>query len=68
MSYKVEVIADSSGKWNGNALRFATEEEAEDYGNDLYSRWTLVTKKRVVTSEDPVNYSFTDGTLKSLNA
>jgi hypothetical protein len=24
MSFKPEVIADSSGKWCGNALRFAT--------------------------------------------
>jgi len=29
MSWKPEVIADSSGKWCGNALRFATREEAE---------------------------------------
>ena len=28
MSFKPEVIADSSGKWSGNALRFATREEA----------------------------------------
>jgi hypothetical protein len=29
MSFKPEVIADSSGKFCGNALRFATREEAE---------------------------------------
>ena len=29
MSFKPEVIADSSGQWCGNALRFATREEAE---------------------------------------
>ena len=29
MSFKPEVIADSSSKWSGNALRFATREEAE---------------------------------------
>ena len=28
MSFKPEVIADSSGQWCGNALRFATREEA----------------------------------------
>jgi len=29
LSWKAEVIADSSGKWCGNALRFAAREEAE---------------------------------------
>ena len=28
MSFKPEVIADLSGTWCGNALRFATREEA----------------------------------------
>jgi len=46
--YAVEVIADSSGKYCGNALRFDTVEEAESYAKDLWSRWTLVTKARVV--------------------
>jgi len=46
--FKVEVIADSSGEWVGNQLRFATKEEAEAYGRDLFSRWTLVREYRVV--------------------
>jgi hypothetical protein len=54
-SWKAEVIADSSGKWFGNELRFATEEEAKQYAIDLASRWTLVTDWRVVESDDPVN-------------
>jgi hypothetical protein len=29
MSFKPEVIADTSGKWCDNALRFATREEAK---------------------------------------
>jgi hypothetical protein len=29
MNFKPEVIADPSGKWCDNALRFATREEAE---------------------------------------
>lgn len=53
-SYKAEVIADSSGTWAGNALRFATEAEAEDYVAGLASRWTLVTATRVIESGDPV--------------
>lgn len=64
MSYKPEVIADSSGKWSGNALRFATEAEAEAYVKDLYRRWTLVTDTRVVACDDPVNYRWVDGRLE----
>jgi hypothetical protein len=54
-SFAAEVIADNSGQWVGNMLRFATEAEAMDYAKDLYSRWTLVQKYRVVPSVDPVN-------------
>jgi len=54
MSFKPEVIADSSGKWSGNALRFATEEEARIYVDDLMMRWTAVRSTRVVEVEDPV--------------
>jgi len=49
--YKVEVIADSSGKWCGNGLRFDTIPEAEAYARDLMSRWWLVTDWRVVVAE-----------------
>jgi hypothetical protein len=42
-SWAPEVIADSSGKWCGNALRFATkEEEAEANVFNLSLRWILV--------------------------
>jgi len=54
MSFKPEVIADSSGKWSSNALRFATEEEAKIYVDDLMMRWTAVRDTRVVEVEDPV--------------
>ena len=46
--YRVEVIADWSGKWCGNALTFATLPEAEAYARDLACRWTLVREWRVV--------------------
>lgn len=48
MSYKAEVIADSSGQWCGNALRFATRKEAEDNVADLMMRWLAVRETRVV--------------------
>ncbi len=54
-SFAAEVIADGSGQWVGNQLRFATEAEAETYAKDLYSRWTAVREFRVVPSIDLVN-------------
>lgn len=46
--FAVEVIADSSEEWAGNALRFPTTAAAEVYAKDLYSRWTSVRSWRVV--------------------
>jgi hypothetical protein len=42
------VIADSSGKWCSNALRFATRKEADDNVADLMMRWLAVRETRVV--------------------
>jgi hypothetical protein len=66
MSFKPEVIADASGKFCGNALRFATREEAEANVQDLMMRWTSIRDIRVVESDDPVNYRYVDGRLESL--
>jgi hypothetical protein len=55
VSFVAEVIADDSGKWVGNGLRFATPESAKSYAKDLYSRWTAVRQWRVTPSSDPVN-------------
>ncbi len=66
MSFKPEVIADASGKWCGNALRFATCEEAEANVQDLMMRWFAVRETRVVQSDDPVNYRYVDSRLESL--
>lgn len=63
-SFAPEVIADSSGKWTANAVRFATREEAQTYVTDLKWRWTLVTDTRVVESDDPVNYRIVDGVVE----
>lgn len=66
MSFAPEVIADRSGKWSGNTLRFATQQEAEGYVKDLANRWMLVTQTRVVESTDPVNYQWADAKLVAL--
>ncbi len=68
MSFKPEVIADSSGKWSGNALRFATREEAEANVQDLMMRWFAVRDTRVVECDDPVNYSYIDHKLLPIPA
>jgi hypothetical protein len=61
MSYAVEVIADNSGKFCGNACRYTTHEEAKLAGDELASRWFAVRDTRVVESPDPVNYEFKNG-------
>jgi hypothetical protein len=65
-SWMAEVIADSSGKWCGNAVRFATKAEAEFYATDLSCRWTAVREHRVVESADPVNYAIIDNVITRL--
>lgn len=67
MSYKAEVIADNSGKWADNALRFATEDEAKRYVADLSMRWLAVRETRVVECDDPVNYAIIDNQLKEIS-
>jgi hypothetical protein len=66
MSWKPEVIADSSGKWCGNQLRFATKKEAEDNVFALSMRWTMVRDTRVVESDEPVNYTYHNGQLRAV--
>lgn len=63
MSWKPEVIADSTGNWIGNSLRFATREEAEANVSGLAARWFAVRATRVVESADPVNYRYVNDTL-----
>lgn len=59
-SFMPQVVADSSGEWAGNALRFATREEAEKNVRDLMDRWLSVTDTRVVESGDEPNYRWDD--------
>jgi hypothetical protein len=66
MSWMPEVIADSSGKWTPNGMRFATKAEAEIYVADLAMRWLLVTDTRVSESSDPVNYAIVENKLMAV--
>ena len=52
MSWKTEVIADNSGEWVSNGLRFASEIEAIAYGDDLQGRWTAVREYRAAEVDE----------------
>ncbi len=67
-SWKPQVIADETGKWLDNALRFATYEEAFANAEDLMMRWFAVRDHRAVPSDDPVNYRLDNGKLVSIAA
>jgi hypothetical protein len=60
MSWAPEVQTDDTGKWYGNALRFATKVEAEHNAYNLMMRWTAVRDIRSVESNGPVNYRWDD--------
>ena len=51
--YRIDVIADTSGKWCSNGLQFEAEEKARAYAEDLAWRWTAVRDWRVVPVSDP---------------
>lgn len=50
----VKVYGDD--KWHGNALRFATQEEAMANARDLHGRWMATIDYAAQTSDDPPNY------------
>ena len=60
-SYKVEVLARGESAYCSNALRFATDEEANRYGYDLSGRWLAVKDWRIAATNDPVTARFEDG-------
>lgn len=63
MSFKPQVKTGSDPTYYGNALAFATREEAEANARDLMDRWLLVTDYRAVESTDPVTHTYIDGVL-----
>lgn len=67
ISYAPEVIADSSEKFCGNGLRFATEAEAKQYVIDLMMRWTAVCDYRVAPSQDAVTHRIVDGVMSRID-
>ncbi len=66
MSWKVGVKTAGDKDWVYNGLSFGTKQEAEDYAEDLFMRWTAVNETNVTESAEPVNYSFIGFELKSV--
>jgi hypothetical protein len=66
MSWAPEVLVE--GKWSGNALRFATKEEAEAWARDLLMRWFVPTDSRAVLTDDPVTDEIAEGVLRRVAA
>jgi hypothetical protein len=54
----VATIQNSKKTFNGNALRFATKEEALASARELMGRWLLVVDVDAHLTGDPVNYRF----------
>jgi hypothetical protein len=67
MSWKPEVKTGNDPKWYGNALAFATKEEAEQSAYDLMYRWTTVVDYRAAESTDPVTHVYQDHETKRLD-
>jgi len=65
-SWCPEVIADNSGQWSRNGLRFATEQEAADWARDLSGRWLLVREYRAAPTTDAVTHRYTNGKLEEV--
>lgn len=67
VSWAPEVFVE--GSWGGNALRFATKDEAERWGRALLMRWFVPTDSRAVESDEPVNYKLLpDGRTEEVRA
>lgn len=66
MSWKIEVVMDDSGEWEGDGRRFATEEDALTRAHELEWRCAAVRDKRIVWSADPVNQSPRQKVQKSI--
>jgi ribosomal protein L31E len=66
MSYRPMVYVQ--GEWAGNAVRFATSDEAMASARNLMARWFLVDDVRVDESEDEVNYVWDNGLKEVVHA
>jgi hypothetical protein len=69
-NWKPEFFFKSEGKWYQNSVTFATQEEAHQNAYDKFCAWTMPDDYRAVevdATENPVNYTYVDGQLKSVS-
>lgn len=52
MKYRVMVLAHGERDYVGNGMRFDTEQEAQDYGQKLFDRWTACDDFKVVEVDE----------------
>lgn len=68
-SYKLGcIVRGEHDRVHYNGLRFATFDECDDYGRDLYRRWTMLDGWQVEPCDEPVTYRMVDGIAYSLSA
>lgn len=65
-SYAPQVRTGNDPKFYGNALRFATREEAAANVADLANRWMLVVATQVAESDDAPTHAWMNGKLAEL--
>jgi len=58
---RAEVLAIGERSWATNALEFDTPKQASLYARDLYSRWTMVDKLRIVPVSHPKRERYEPG-------
>ena len=63
VSFKVGVKTSGDTDWVCNALRFATEHEANEYGKDLDFRWMVRKELKTLPSGDAVTVEWKAGRL-----
>lgn len=59
-------VYGNDDKWYGNALRFATRDEAEGNARAKFSAWTMARAYRATASDDEPNYRWTDNGLEAI--
>jgi hypothetical protein len=61
MKFRFDVLATGETSWANNALEYDTPAEAEAAAYDLFYRWFLVEKFRVVPTSTPTRETYQPG-------
>ena len=61
MAFKYEIQTIGDPKFYGNAVVFATDDEAHQAGRAKVRAWTMAEQYRVVETNETPNYQWVDG-------